>query len=137
MLCFSKLFLYFFIFTASNISLDTEEEFFECEEFSESEEVLRKDIVSSWDKPEGRLKRFGNARLINDKDFIYVPITQDAVPRTEDSLEEQTEELLKLGTEISGSFQRAKVMSASLLSDMESFKVHELIWLIIKFGLHS
>merc|ERR1739838_648318 len=41
---------------------------------------------------------------------------------TEDRLEEQSEVLLRLGTDAVGSQLRARMMSASLLSDMESFK---------------
>lgn len=42
---------------------------------------------------------------------------------TEDMLEEQSEVLAKLGTSAEGSQLRARMQSASLLSDMESFKV--------------
>lgn len=42
---------------------------------------------------------------------------------TEDTLEEQSEVLAKLGTSAEGSQLRARMQSASLLSDMESFKV--------------
>ena len=31
---------------------------------------------SSWDKPEGRLKRCGTLRLLRTNDPLYVPITQ-------------------------------------------------------------
>lgn len=42
---------------------------------------------------------------------------------TEDMLEEQSEVLAKLGNSAEGSQLRARMQSASLLSDMESFKV--------------
>ncbi|RXG59762.1 Rab3 GTPase-activating protein catalytic subunit [Armadillidium vulgare] len=105
-----------------NDTLDDEEEYFECEENSDEEDSEPTKEYSSWDKPEGRLKRFGNARLSQRNDYLYVPITQEAAPNTEDMLDEQTGELLRLGSDSSGSCQRAKLMSSSLLSDMESFK---------------
>lgn len=42
---------------------------------------------------------------------------------TEDVLEEQSEVLAKLGTTAEGAHLRARMQSACLLSDMESFKV--------------
>lgn len=42
---------------------------------------------------------------------------------TEDQLEEQSEVLAKLGTTAEGAHLRARMQSACLLSDMESFKV--------------
>lgn len=42
---------------------------------------------------------------------------------TEDLLEEQSEVLAKLGTSAEGAHLRARMLSACLLSDMESFKV--------------
>jgi len=42
---------------------------------------------------------------------------------TEDLLEEQSEILAKLGTSAEGTHLRARMQSACLLSDMESFKV--------------
>lgn len=45
---------------------------------------------------------------------------------TEDLLEEQSEVLAKLGTSAEGAHLRARMQSACLLSDMESFKVSRL-----------
>lgn len=77
----------------------------------------------SWDKPEGRLKRCGKLHLIKTNEQLYVPFTQEPAPMTEDRLEEHADVLLRLGTDNVGSQLRARMMSASLLSDMESFKV--------------
>lgn len=44
---------------------------------------------------------------------------------TEDLLEEQSEVLAKLGTSAEGTHLRARMQSACLLSDMESFKVRQ------------
>ena len=48
---------------------------------------------------------------------------QEPAPMTEDLLEEQSEALAKLGTSAEGANLRARMQSACLLSDMESFKV--------------
>lgn len=50
---------------------------------------------------------------------------QEPSPMTEDLLEEQSEVLAKLGTSAEGSHLRARMQSACLLSDMESFKVRQ------------
>lgn len=50
---------------------------------------------------------------------------QEPAPMTEDLLEEQSEVLAKLGTSAEGSHLRARMQSACLLSDMESFKVRQ------------
>lgn len=62
-------------------------------------------------------------RLIQTGDPLYLPITQDPVPKTEDQLEEDAQVMMQLGTDKYASEMRARMMSASLLSDMESFKV--------------
>ena len=49
-------------------------------------------------------------------------IFQDPTPLTEDMLAEQAEVMLQLGMDAEGAQMRAKMQSAALLSDMESFK---------------
>lgn len=61
-------------------------------------------------------------KLLKTGKPLYVPITQDSVPKTEDQLEEDTQVLLKLGNNALGSELRARLLSAYLLSDMEAFK---------------
>lgn len=56
--------------------------------------------------------------LKDSEELLYIPVTQDPVPKTEDELEDDAEMLLN----VSDSNLRAQLMSASLLSDMESFK---------------
>lgn len=63
-------------------------------------------------------------RLIQTGDPLYLPVTQDPVPKTEDQLEEDAQVMMQLGTDKYASEMRARMMSASLLSDMESFKVY-------------
>lgn len=55
---------------------------------------------------------------------------------TEDLLEEQSEVLAKLGTSAEGTHLRARMQSACLLSDMESFKVKTPLWPECLFTLH-
>nr|XP_032813023.1 rab3 GTPase-activating protein catalytic subunit isoform X2 [Petromyzon marinus] len=73
-------------------------------------------------KPDGRLHQHGEITLIESGEPLYIPITQEPAPMTEDMLEEQTEVLAKLGTSAEGAHLRARMQSACLLSDMESFK---------------
>lgn len=47
---------------------------------------------------------------------------QDPAPKTEDQLEEDAELMVRLGDDARASELRARMMSASLLSDMEAFK---------------
>ncbi|XP_039198299.1 rab3 GTPase-activating protein catalytic subunit isoform X2 [Crotalus tigris] len=112
---------------------DSEEEFFEC--LSDTEELKgngqeggKKGIAKESSKetlalkPEGRLHPYGNMKLLHPGQLLYVPVTQEPAPMTEDLLEEQSEVLAKLGTSAEGAHLRARMQSACLLSDMESFK---------------
>lgn len=62
---------------------------------------------------------------------------QDPAPLTEDVLEEQSRVMISLGDDAQGSELRAKMMSASLHSDMESFKVNCRLKLCMRFGFAS
>ncbi|NXK31671.1 RB3GP protein, partial [Piprites chloris] len=112
---------------------DSEDEFFEC--LSDTEDLKgngqengkkggakegNKEPVNL--KPEGRLHPHGKLMLLHPGEPLYVPITQEPAPMTEDLLEEQSEVLAKLGTSAEGAHLRARMQSACLLSDMESFK---------------
>lgn len=112
------------------MSAESDDEFFECtEEEAEKQEKLqaRKSQQRTkhllWNRPTGRLAKHPNLRLVKTGDPIYLPVTQDPVPKTEDQLEEDAQVMMQLGTDKYGSEMRARLMSASLLSDMESFKV--------------
>ena len=76
-----------------------------------------------WNRPIGRLAKHPSLRLLKTGDALYLPVTQDPVPKTEDQLEEDAQVMMQLGTDKYASEMRARLMSASLLSDMESFKV--------------
>lgn len=78
----------------------------------------------------GYLKYGASLKLVARWTFIGLTtilpsllVSQEPAPMTEDTLEEQSEVLAKLGTSAEGSQLRARMQSASLLSDMESFKV--------------
>lgn len=110
-------------FDSAEGSSDDDEVFFDCADTVGEEGTVKKKVKHSlWNQPVGRLGRFGDFKLLKTGEPFYIPITQDPVPKTEDQLEEDTEVLLKLGSDAQGSELRAKMMSASLLSDMESFK---------------
>lgn len=96
---------------------DSEEEFFDCTETDDESKSNSK--YSAWNQPTGRLSKLGNMLLVGSDEPLYIPITQEPVPKTEDQLEDDAEVMLKLGP---GSEIRAQMMSASLFSDMESFK---------------
>uniref|UniRef100_A0A3Q3AZ99 Rab3 GTPase-activating protein catalytic subunit n=1 Tax=Kryptolebias marmoratus TaxID=37003 RepID=A0A3Q3AZ99_KRYMA len=103
---------------------DSEEEFFEC--LSDQEEMEASQSEGGKEggkgKAEGRLHPYNNMTLLNSAEPLYVPVTQEPAPMTEDQLEEQSEILAKLGTSAEGTHLRARMQSACLVSDMESFK---------------
>nr|XP_029715261.1 rab3 GTPase-activating protein catalytic subunit-like isoform X1 [Aedes albopictus] len=97
-------------------SHDSEDEFFDCSDEDEEESRKRH---APWNQPVGRLSKLGKMLLVDSDEPLYIPITQEPVPKTEDQLEDDAEVMLKLGP---GSELCTQMMSASLLSDMESFK---------------
>lgn len=100
-----------------------EDEFFECTENSSSSSCDSKtDRPSKKGCPEGRLRQLGNLTLLNSDDPLYIPVTQEPAPVTEDLLEQQAEVLVQLGTHPEGAALRARMQSACLMSDMEAFK---------------
>ncbi|EAT41808.1 AAEL006591-PA [Aedes aegypti] len=97
-------------------SHESEDEFFDCSDEDEEESKRRH---APWNQPVGRLSKLGKMLLVDSDEPLYIPITQEPVPKTEDQLEDDAEVMLKLGP---GSELCTQMMSASLLSDMESFK---------------
>ena len=83
----------------------------------------KKKAAPAWAEPEGRLGRIGELRLLEVDDWMYRPEVQDPAPVTEDQLAELSEVMMQLGTDQAGAEIRAKMQSANLMSDMESFKV--------------
>uniref|UniRef100_A0A8D8V0Z5 Rab3 GTPase-activating protein catalytic subunit n=1 Tax=Cacopsylla melanoneura TaxID=428564 RepID=A0A8D8V0Z5_9HEMI len=96
-----------------------DEEFFDCDE---EDKIGGGPVYSLWNQPTGRLRKHSEYKLVETGIPLYVPITQDPIPKTEDQIEEDAEFLLSLGDDAQSSELRAMLMSASLRSDMESFK---------------
>ncbi|XP_023712978.1 rab3 GTPase-activating protein catalytic subunit isoform X2 [Cryptotermes secundus] len=106
-----------------------DEEFFDCSAEEPEGDMKEKRRGSKhrhkhslWNQPVGRLSKHGNLRLLNTGEHLYIPVTQEPSLKTEDQVEEDAQVLLQLGTDAQGAEMRARMMSASLLSDMESFK---------------
>lgn len=100
-----------------------EDEFFDAEESLDGgQDAPMKPTHSAWNQPQGRKERT-KMRLLRSNDAVYVPVTQESLPMTEDMVEEQAEMMEQLGHDAEGSELRARILSASLLSDMEAFKV--------------
>ena len=130
---------------AAATSEDSDDEFFECKSVASSSFEEKPEINLSRDNtftiqtesgyesnknfnkilshaPEGRLNICKNLKLLHCDSALFIPITQDHPPMTEDLLEEQADVFSKLGDTTEGSKVRAKMQSASLLSDMQAFK---------------
>nr|CAB3265374.1 rab3 GTPase-activating protein catalytic subunit-like [Phallusia mammillata] len=125
----------------ASLQSESDDEFFECEE--ESDDIAVPEVAKTKSKPSktdtqaeiaankskflqqeaaGRLNQCGTLKLLYEDEPLYIPITQEHAPQTEDQLEEQAEVFSKLGDTLEGSQVRAKMQSTSLLSDMEAFK---------------
>ncbi|KAF6214710.1 hypothetical protein GE061_009453, partial [Apolygus lucorum] len=107
---------------AAGFSDESDDEFFDCneEDGGGGDELARKPSIS--DVPQGRQEQHETLLLIKTGQPLWIPITQGATPKTEDQLEEDAQALIQLGSDAEASQLRAKLMSASLLSDMEAFK---------------
>ena len=75
---------------------ESEDEFFDCATDDEDRE-RSKTHYAPWNKPEGRLSKLNDMKLVDCDEPLYVPITQEPVPKTEDQLEDDAEVMLKLG----------------------------------------
>ncbi|XP_028409071.1 rab3 GTPase-activating protein catalytic subunit-like isoform X2 [Dendronephthya gigantea] len=106
----------------------SEDEFFEAlenqddsDDSGEDEEGNLKTVQSNT-RREGALKRCGDLRLLISGEPLYIPVTQEPAPMTEDMLQAHADVLTQLGTTEEGARIRAQMQSACLLSDMEAFK---------------
>lgn len=101
----------------SDSSGDDDDEFYECQDSpSKSPTELDKDVDEKEDssetmdtslsesssfvdsvthKPEGRLSAFNDIQLLSTGEQLYIPVTQEPAPMTEDMLEEHAEILAK------------------------------------------
>lgn len=84
---------------------DDDDEFFDCDATNVNDDDDddasdgKQKAYPPWNKPEGRLSKLNDMKLIDSDEYLYVPITQEPVPKTEDQLEDDAEILLKLGPE--------------------------------------
>lgn len=78
---------------------ESDDEFFDCDATNEDDASDQTKDYAPWNKPEGRLSKLNDMKLIDSDEYLYVPITQEPVPKTEDQLEDDAEILLKLGPE--------------------------------------
>lgn len=78
---------------------ESDDEFFDCDATNEDDRNEQTKEYLPWNKPEGRLSKLNDMKLIDSDEYLYVPITQEPVPKTEDQLEDDAEILLKLGPE--------------------------------------
>lgn len=84
---------------------DSDDEFFDCDAAANEDDEQAKHHYEPWNKPEGRLSKLNDMKLIDSDEYLYVPITQEPVPKTEDQLEDDAEILLKLGPESGMAFK--------------------------------
>ncbi|RWS12763.1 Rab3 GTPase-activating protein catalytic subunit-like protein, partial [Dinothrombium tinctorium] len=94
--------------------VDDDDIFFDC-----MEEIEDKGCDN---EGEGRLEKHQQLLLLKTGDPLYIPVTQEPTPLTEDMLQEQAQILSQLGTTAESSLLRARMQCANLLSDMEAFK---------------
>uniref|UniRef100_A0A1B0AGW9 Rab3 GTPase-activating protein catalytic subunit n=1 Tax=Glossina pallidipes TaxID=7398 RepID=A0A1B0AGW9_GLOPL len=105
-------------------SLNDEDEFYDCLDHEERETAG--DAENLWsskstkvekdaNKADGRLKRLGNVKLIAADEYLYIPVTQEVVPKTEDQFLDDNEDILSAD-------QIRQKMASSLQSDMDAFK---------------
>lgn len=99
----------------------TDDEFYDCSSEKPPEEKS-KEKQSLWNQPVGRLCKCGDLKLLKTGNTLYIPVTQEQALKTEDQVQEHSDFLLNLGSNAEATEIRARLMSASLLSDMESFK---------------
>lgn len=79
---------------------ESDDEFFDCDTTNNEEDNDQsKHNYAPWNKPEGRLSKLNDMKLIDSDEYLYIPVTQEPVPKTEDQLEDDVEVMLKLGPE--------------------------------------
>eukprot|EP01135_Chromosphaera_perkinsii_P008489 Nk52_evm57s1360 gene=Nk52_evmTU57s1360 len=104
------------------------DEFFDAQDNFAEEEQGKYDTEEESElapvrQPEGVLEVSEDLCLLSDKKCrINIPITQDETPMTIDMVMEQEDVFANLGTSAEAASIRAKMQSASLLSDMQAFK---------------
>lgn len=79
-------------------SEEDDAEFYDCSTEDDADKHSDKRATAPWNRPEGRLSRLGEHTLVGAPDeWLYIPVTQEPVPKTEDQLEKDAEVMLQLG----------------------------------------
>lgn len=76
---------------------ESDDEFFDCDAANDDEPSGGPSSYDEWNKPEGRKSKLNDMKLIDCDEYLYVPVTQEHVQKTEDQLEDDAEILLQLG----------------------------------------
>ncbi|KAK3907280.1 Rab3 GTPase-activating protein catalytic subunit [Frankliniella fusca] len=99
---------------------DGDDEFFDCDTTaSETQEAQDMPDARESAEPEGRKQAHPSLKLLKTGEPLYIPVTQDLVPKTEDELESE-QPLLEAG---GAAAPKVHMYSCSVTSsDMKSFK---------------
>lgn len=117
--------------TTREANSSDEDEFYDCDEEEYKGEEKEEPSASSKDQTfqdsvsqvaEGRSRKCGDLKLLHVDQPLFIPITQDPAPMTEDQLEQQAEVFVKLGADEEGKNLREKMQSVCLMADMQAFK---------------
>ncbi|GAV09840.1 hypothetical protein RvY_19315 [Ramazzottius varieornatus] len=107
--------------TQSDVMTDDEDEFFDCE--TDDEDKPRNSTHIAVLKPEGRKEAHPTLRLLHNPEVsIFIPVTQEPAPMTEDVAREHLEKLVATEEEAEGKANRIRLQSVALVSDMSAFK---------------
>lgn len=90
-----------FAMTKRDESAEEDDEFYDCSTEDDDDKHSSgggEGAAAPWNRPEGRLSRLGeHTTLVGSDEPLYVPVTQEPVPKTEDQLERDAEVMLQLG----------------------------------------
>lgn len=82
---------------ATGAHSEDEDEFYDAE--ADEEDSAAGASAEPWNRPEGRLSRLDDLQLVDSDEPLYIPVTQEPVPKTEDQLEKDAEVMLQLGAD--------------------------------------
>ena len=107
---------------------EDEDEFYDCETDDGVEEVGSGGgsprVVKG---PEGRKEAHGVLRLLREPETpLYVPVTQEPAPMTEDMAQEHLERMVATDDDEDGRALRTRMQSVTLVSDMSAFKANKM-----------
>ncbi|KAG1696003.1 hypothetical protein DVH05_018989 [Phytophthora capsici] len=73
-------------------------------------------------RPEGVLREVEGVVCLQTNELLMEPVTQTAVPMTEDVAKQQQDLLTRLGVSVESDKLRQQIQSTTLISDMQAFK---------------